>query len=103
MIDVRVSRPLAKPVGTRREIRRHLDCLTRQIAVRAGRQATTVRVRSRARRRSGVRLYRQELVNSLTFERWSEVDTLAYRLAAREQVIDELQHSSAPRVPPCAG
>lgn len=52
MIDVRLLRPLAKAIGARREIKRHLDCLTRQIAARAGRQATTVKDRSRVRRRS---------------------------------------------------
>lgn len=56
MIDIRTSKPLAKAIGARRETQRHLDCLTRQIAARAGRQATTVKVRSRARRRSSPRL-----------------------------------------------
>lgn len=91
MIDILASRPLAKAVIARRETQRHLDCLTRQIAARAGRQATTVKVRSRARRRTGRRLYHQELADRLVFERWGELDTLASRLAMQEQIIDELE------------
>lgn len=60
MIDIFASNPLAKAICARRETQWHLGCLTRQIAARAGRQAITVRVRSRARRRSGPRLYRHE-------------------------------------------
>lgn len=71
MIDIFASNPLVKAIGARRETQRHLDCLTRQIAARAGRQALTVRVRSRARRRSGPRLYRHELADRLAFERWA--------------------------------
>ncbi|MDI7861932.1 hypothetical protein MRS76_08185 [Rhizobiaceae bacterium n13] len=92
MIDVRLLGPLIKAIRARRETQRHLDCLTRQIAAPAGRQATTVKVRSRARRRSGPRRYHQELVDRLSFERWSELDTIACRLAMQEQVIGELQH-----------
>ncbi|WP_434730683.1 hypothetical protein [Rhizobium binae] len=91
MIDVLSSKPLAKAIAVRRETQRHLDCLTRQIAARAGRQATTVKVRSRARRRSGHRIHHQELVDRLAFERWGELDTIACRLAMQEQVIGELQ------------
>ena len=93
MIDVRLLRPLAKAIGARREIKRHLDCLTRQIAARAAGQATTVKVRSRARRRSSPRLYHRELVDRLAFERWVELDTIACRLAMQEQVIGELQYN----------
>ncbi|WP_246085213.1 hypothetical protein [Rhizobium glycinendophyticum] len=57
MIDVRAPKPLDKAIGTRRETQRHLDCLARQIAARAGRQAIPVKVRSRARRRFSPRLY----------------------------------------------
>ncbi|EHH03532.1 hypothetical protein ATCR1_20615 [Agrobacterium tumefaciens CCNWGS0286] len=85
MIDPRTLN-LAKAIGARRETRRHLDCLTRQIAARAGRQATTVRVWSRARRRSGPRIYHQEFVDRLTFEHWAELDMIACRLAMNEQV-----------------
>ena len=92
MIDVRLLRPLAKAIGARRETQRHLDCLTRQIAARAGRQATTVKVRSRARRRSSPRLYHREIVDRLAFERWVELDTIACRLAMQENVIGEFQH-----------
>ncbi|MCV3739341.1 hypothetical protein OCK02_24560 [Rhizobium sp. TRM96647] len=94
MIDVCALRLLATAIGTRREI--HLDCLTRQIAARAGRQATTVS------RRSDVRLNRHKFIDSLTFERWSERDMIACRLAAQEQVIDELQRSGDPPVRPRA-
>ncbi|WP_236773883.1 hypothetical protein [Agrobacterium tumefaciens] len=41
MIDVRVLQQLAKAIGAWRKTQRHLDCLTRQIAARAGRQAFT--------------------------------------------------------------
>lgn len=91
MIDVLISQRLVKAIGARRETQRHLNCLTRQIAARARRQAITVKVRSRARRRSGARLYHQELLDGLTFERWLELDTIACRLAVQEQVADELQ------------
>jgi hypothetical protein len=77
MIDIRTSKPLAKAIGAQREIQRHLDCLSRQIAARAGRQATTVKVRSRARRRSSPRLYHREIVDRLAFERWVELDMIA--------------------------
>ncbi|MCF1449405.1 hypothetical protein FS815_21690 [Agrobacterium vitis] len=92
MIDVRLFRPLAEAIGAQRETERHLDCLTRQIAARAGRQATTVKVRSRARRRSSPRLYHRELVDRLAFERWVELDTISYRLGMQEQVVWEFQH-----------
>lgn len=92
MIDVRGSKPLAKTIGAQRETQRHLDCLIRQIAARAGRQATMVKVRSRARRRSSLRPYHRELVDRLAFERWVELDTIACRLAMQEQVIGAFQH-----------
>lgn len=90
MTDVLASRPLVKAITARQETQRHLDCLTRQIAARAGRQAITVKVRSRTRRRSGPRLYHQELADRLVFERWRELDTLNCRLVVQEQIIDEL-------------
>ena len=93
MIDIRTSKPLAKAIGARRETQRHLDCLTRQIAARAGRPATTVKVWSRARRRSSPRLYHRELVDRFAFERLFELDTIACRLAMHEQVIGELQYN----------
>ncbi len=92
MIDALASRSLATAVSARRETLRHLDCLTRQIAARAGRQAITVRVRSRSLRRSSPRLYHQELVERLAFERWSELDTLTCRLVVQEQIIDALEY-----------
>ena len=92
MIDVRLLRPLAKAIDARRETKRHLDCLTRQIAARAGRQATTVKVRSRVRRRSSPRLYHRELVDRFAFERWVKLDTIACTLAMQEQVIGAFQH-----------
>ena len=92
MIDIRLLRPLAKAIGARRETQRHLDCLTRQIAARAGKQATTVKVRSRARRRSSPRLYHRELFDRFAFERWVERDTIACRLAMQEQVIGAFRH-----------
>lgn len=92
MIDNRLLRPLAKAIGARRESQRHLDCLTRHIAARAGRQATTVKVRSRVRRRSSPRLYHRELVDRFAFERWEELETIACRLAMQEQVIEAFQH-----------
>lgn len=90
MIDVLASKPLAKAIGARRETMRHLDCLTRQIAARAGRQAITLKVQSRVRRRSGHRIYHPELADRLAFERWGELDRLASRLAVQELIIDEL-------------
>ena len=92
MIDMRLLRPLAKAIGARRETQRHLDCLNRQIAARAGRQATTVKVRSRVRRRSSPRLYHREVVDRFAFERWEELETIACRLAMQEQVIGAFQH-----------
>lgn len=92
MINVRVSKPLAKAIVDRREIQRHLECLTRQITARGGRQTTTVKALSRARRRSGRRTCHQELVDRLTFERWVELDMIRRRLAMQESVIGELQH-----------
>ena len=92
MIAPLASKPLAKAIDARRETQRHLDCLNRQIAARAGRQAMTVKVRSRARRRSWFRLYRNDLADRLAFERWAELDTLAHRLAFQEQIINALEH-----------
>lgn len=103
MIDVRPPKLLAKAVIARRETQRHLDCLTRQIAARAGRQAITVKVRSRARRRSGPRLYHQELADRLASERWGELDTLACRLFVQEQIIDALEQSGDAPVLPRTG
>lgn len=97
MIDVLASKPLAKAVRARRETQRHLNCLSRQITARAGRQATTVKVRSRARRRIGPRHYHRELIERLVFERWGELNGLDRRLSAQEQVIDELEHRDHPR------
>ncbi|TPP05049.1 hypothetical protein [Rhizobium glycinendophyticum] len=100
MIDVLVSKPLAKAIGPRRETQRHLDCLTRQIAARAGRQAITAKVRSRARRRSGHLLSQQELADRLTFERWRELDALTCGLRLQEQIIDECKRrDDAPGLP----
>lgn len=92
IIDIGVSKPLAKAIGARQETQRHLECLTRQIASPARRQATTVKARSRTRRRSDPRIYYQELVDRLTFERWVELDIVACSLAMQEQVIRELRH-----------
>jgi hypothetical protein len=91
MINVRASKPLAKAIVARREIQRHLECLTRQIRARAGRQATTVKARRRASRRSGPRTCHQERVDRLTFERRIELDVIACRLAMEEQVIGDFQ------------
>lgn len=91
MIDIRDPRPLAKAIGARRQIQLHLECLTRQIASRARRQATTVKARSRIRRRSGPRFYYQEFVDRLTFVRWGEFDVIACNLAMQERVIGVLQ------------
>lgn len=100
MTAVLVSRSLAKAIGAKRETLRHLDCLTRQIAARARRQAITVKVRSRARRRSCHRLYRQELADRLTFERWRELDAVMWRLRLQEQIIDEYKRrDDAPGLP----
>lgn len=90
MMDELVPKPLAKAIGAWRETQRRLDCVTRQIAARAGREAITVKVRSRARCRSGCRLYHRELADRLVFERWGELYTLVSRLAVQEQMIDEL-------------
>ncbi|NRF17612.1 hypothetical protein [Agrobacterium pusense] len=103
MNDVLFAKPLARAIGARRETQRHLDCLTRQIAARAGRQTITVEVRSRVRRRSGPRLYHQELADRLAFERWRELDTLASRLAEQEQIIDALEHCGDAPVSPVSG
>ncbi len=89
-------RPLAKAVSARRETQRHLDCPSQQIAPRAVRQASTMKVRSRARRQSGPRHYHRELVERLAVERWGELDGFTCRLAAQEQVIDELEHCDQP-------
>ena len=92
MIDIRPLRPQAKTIGARRKTQQHLDCLIRQIAARAGRQATPVKVRSRARRLSSPRLYHRELVDRLAFERWVELNMIACRLAMQEHVIGAFQH-----------
>ena len=92
MIDIGASKLLAKAIGARRETQRHLECLTRQIASRARRQATTVKARSQPRRRSGPRTSHQELVGRLTLERWAELDVIACSLAMQEQVIGELRY-----------
>lgn len=103
MIDILAPKPLDKAIGARLETLRHLDCLTRQIAARAGRQAITMKVRSRGRRRSGPRFYHQELADRVAFERWGELDTLASRLAVQEQIIDTLEHCGYAPVSPVAG
>jgi hypothetical protein len=90
MIDILAPGSLSTAVSARRETLRHLNCLTRQIAARARRQAVSAKVRSRARRRSASRVDRLELADCLAFERWHELDELASRLAVQEQIIDEL-------------
>lgn len=55
------------------------------------------------RRRSGPRLYHQELADRLAFERWGELDTLASRLAVQVQVIAALKHCGDGFVSPVAG
>jgi len=55
------------------------------------------------RRRSGPRLYHQELADRLAFERWRELDTLASRLAEQEQIIDALEHCGDAPVSPVSG
>lgn len=102
MIDVLAPKPLEQAIGARHEIQRHLDCLNRHIAARAGRQAITVKVRSRARRRSGPWVYYQELADRLAFERWGELDTLTRRLVMHEQIIDALEHCTDAPVSPVA-
>lgn len=92
MINTHASKTLAKSIDAGREAQRHLECLTRQIMARAGRQAITVKARSRTRRSYGPRTYHQELVDRLTFERWAELDIIACRLAVQEQVVGELCH-----------
>ncbi|WP_205583936.1 hypothetical protein [Neorhizobium sp. NCHU2750] len=62
-----------------------------------------MKVRSRARRRSGPRLYHQELADRLAFERWGELDTLASRLAVQEQIIDALEHCGDTPLSPSRG
>ena len=91
LTDIGISKLLAKAIGARRETQRYLERLTRQIVSRAGRQATTVKTRSRNRRRSGPRIYYQELVDRLTYERWAELDVIACNLAMQEPVKSELQ------------
>jgi len=103
MIGVLASKPLAKAISARRETQRHLDCLTRQIAARAGRQAITVKVRSRSRRRSSPHLFHREFVERLIFDRWGELDTLTSRLVVQEQIIDALARYGDPPVLPRAG
>lgn len=103
MIDILAPKPLDKAIGARRETLQHFNCLTRQIAARAGRQAITVKVRSRARRWSGLRFYHQELGDRLAFDRWGELDTLASRLAVHEQIIDALKHCGDGPVSAAAG
>ena len=103
MIDFLASRSLATAGSARREVLRHLDRSTRQIAARAGRQAITVKTGSRARRRSGPRLYHQELVERLAFERWGELDPLICRLVVQEQIVDELEIYRHAPVLPLAG
>ncbi|MGO7028538.1 hypothetical protein ACCS69_32445 [Rhizobium johnstonii] len=91
MINIRASKLLAKAIIARREIQRHLECLTRQIRARAGRQATKAKARRRGSRRSGPRTCHHELVDRLTFERWVELDIIDRRLAMEERVISALQ------------
>lgn len=43
MIDILAPKPLEKAICARRETQRDLDCLNRQIAARASRQAITVK------------------------------------------------------------
>jgi hypothetical protein len=98
MTDIGASKPLAEAIGARRQTQRHLEFLTRQIVSRARRQATTENARSRNRRRSGLRIYYQELVDRLTFERWVELDVIARSLAMQEQVTCKLQPRDKPPV-----
>lgn len=92
MVDIGALKPLAEAIGARRGTQRYLERLTRQTVSRAGRQATTVKTRSRNRPRSGPRIYYRELVDRLTFERWVKLDVIACRMAMQEWVIDELRH-----------
>ena len=84
-IDIPVSKPLAKAIGARRQTQRHLDRLTQRIAASAGRQAITVKARSREQSLSGLRVYRPALADRLAFESWGELDALhqAWRRKSR--------------------
>ncbi|TZG32324.1 hypothetical protein [Agrobacterium sp. B1(2019)] len=86
MIDAHASKTLAQAIDAGRQTQRHLECLTRQIMARAGRQAMT------AKAGAGPRKYHHELVHRLTFERWVELDVIACSLAVQEQAIGELRH-----------
>ncbi len=104
MIDILAPKRAGQ--GNRRplETLQHLNCLTRQIAARAGRRAITVKVRSRARRRSGFRHYRHDLADRLAFEHCLGTGhTLAIKLVVQEQIIDALEHAVKRLFPPVAG
>lgn len=88
----RVSNPLAEAISARCETERYLDCVTRQIAARARRQAITKTVRSRMRRLVRPRLDQRKFIERLVFERRGELDPIACRLTMHERVIGKLQH-----------
>lgn len=98
MIDAHASKTLAQATDAGRQTQRYLECVTRQIMARAGRQAMTVKARSRPRRRSGPRIYHHEFVGRFAFERWVELDVIARSLAMQEQVIGKLQPRDKPPV-----
>jgi len=88
---------LAGMEAARRETRRHLDLIQRQIACRAERMTVTEKAKARSHKRSSTRWTRsdemlfQAHVERLTFERRGETETLSLKLARQELAIAALR------------
>lgn len=97
---------LSRMEAARRETRRHLDLLRRQIEGRAERITITQKAKAsnRAHKRSGPRWSRsdemlfQSHLQGIEFERRSEIDALSRKLARQEATIDAFTGRLASRL-----
>ena len=99
---------LLRMEAARRETRRHLDLVQRQIEGRAERMTITekAKAQNRTHKRSGPRWTRSDEalcrshVDRLAFERRSEIDALSRKLARQDRAIAALRERPCARSSP---
>ncbi|MEX2696316.1 hypothetical protein [Rhizobium mongolense] len=90
---------LSRMEAARRQTRRHLDLIHRQITGRAERIAITGKAKARSYRRGGSRWTRsdellfQDHVERLAFERRTEIAALARKLQRQERAITTVRRA----------